>query len=150
VKWRHICRDSESLVALYARLGDMPHPFTVTIEPGEHKGRTISQNGLFHAWMGQIAKVTVDEPAEIKAACHIEWGIPILRADDAAYSDFIKAALGGRTRAEVVEILVKGYVPCSSLMTKAQLSRYMDAVWRAYSPHVQLMDPQELKWREYL
>lgn len=145
--WTHTVRDADALVKLYARLGDMPQPFHVSVKPGEGK-RSMSQNALFHAWMGQIAKATDDEPGSVKADCHIRWGIPIFRAEDEAYAGFIQAALGGRARGEVKAMIERGFVPCTSLMSKPLLSRYMDAVWREYAPHVALMDPEELKWRE--
>jgi hypothetical protein len=149
-EWQHVVRTSDDLVALFSRLGAMPQPFTATISAGERKPRSISQNGLFHAWMGQIAKATHDDPASVKADCHIRWGIPSFMAENDGYADFIKAALGGRTREEVKAMIVSGYVPCTSLMEKGTLSRYMDNVWREYSPHVQLMDPEALKWRYHL
>lgn len=146
--WRHTVEDAQSLVALYARLGDMPQPFNVVVKLGKGSKRGLSQNGLFHAWVGQIAKATHDEPASVKADCHIRWGIPLFRAEDADYAEFIHRALGGLTRAEVKDRIVRGFIPCTSLMSKPLLSRYMDAIWREYAPHVQLMDPEELKWRE--
>lgn len=144
--WRHNVKDADSLVTLYARLGDMPQPFNVTVKPGEVK-RTITQNGLFHAWMGDIAKATHDDPASVKSDCHIRWGIPIFRAEDEDYSLFIDRALGGLNRVQVKTMIESGYIPCTSLMSKVTLSRYMDAVWRHYAPEVTLMDPEELKWR---
>jgi len=142
--WRHTVTDAASLVALYQRLGDMPHPFYVDVNHGEPNAkRGLSQNGLFHAWMGQIAKATNDDHASVKADCHIRWGIPILRAEDSHYAMFIEAALGGRTRAKVKEMIEAGYIPCTSIMDKPTLARYMDAVWRHYAPHVQLMDPAQ-------
>lgn len=145
--WRHVVTDADSLVALFTRLGEMPQPFNVTVQDGEGKKRSISQNGLFHAWMGQIAKATHDTPASVKADLHIRHGIPIFRAEDAGYAEFIESALGGRTRQKVKEMIEAGYVPCTSLMSKGILSKYMDAVWREYAPHVKLLDPEELKWR---
>jgi hypothetical protein len=146
--WRHTVQDAQGLVTLYARLGEMPQPFNVVVKHGVGTGRSISQNGLFHAWMGQIAKATHDDPGSVKAECHIRWGIPILRAEDEAYSDFIAAALGGRHRDQVKRMIEAGYIPCTRVMSKPVLSRYMDAIWRHYAPHVRLMDPEELKWRE--
>lgn len=148
MQWRHTVEDAQGLVGLYARLGDMPHPFNVLVSSGKGERRGLSQNGLFHAWMGQIAKATHDDPASVKADCHIRWGIPLFRAEDEGYADFIEAALGGRTRAKVKDMIRTGYVPCTSLMTKGLLSRYMDTVWRTHAPHVALMDPAELRWRE--
>lgn len=146
--WRHTVEDADSLVKLYARLGDMPHPFNVQVKHGKGEKRSMSQNGLFHAWMGQIAKATHDDPANVKADCHIRWGIPIFRAEDEAYALFIERALGGLNRAQVKAMIVAGYIPCTSLMSKPMLSQYMDHVWQEYAPHVRLMDPEELKWRE--
>ena len=123
----------------------LPLPVTVTWKEGKIRG--LSQNALFHAWMGQIAKATSDTIDSVKADCHIRWGIPILRGEDAAYADFIQRALGGRTRAEVKKVIEDGFLPCTRIMSKPQLSRYMDAVWREYAPHVQLWDPAELTWR---
>ena len=145
--WRHTVSDAQSLVGLFARLGDMPHPFNVVVKEGAGDKRSLTQNGLFHSWMGQIAKATHDTPSSVKADCHIRFGIPLFRAEDEGYAEFIEAALGGRTRAKVKEMIEAGYVPCTSLMSKSLLSRYMDAVWREYAPHVQLMDPTELQWR---
>lgn len=146
--WRHRVIDAQSLVSLYARLGDMPHPFHVVVKEGAGDKRGLSQNGLLHAWFGQIAKATHDEPASVKADCHIRWGIPIFRAEDGEYAEFIDRALGGHTRAKVKEMIERGYIPCTSLMSKGLMARYMDAVWREYAPHVPLMDPEELKWRD--
>lgn len=148
IDWRHSVESPADLVGLFARLGDMPQPFNVTVKHGAGEKRSMSQNGLFHAWMGQIAKHTHDDPASVKADCHIQWGIPIFRAEDEQYAAFIESALGGKTRAVVKEMIMKGYIPCTSLMEKGTLSRYMDAVWREYAQHVKLMDPVELKWRE--
>lgn len=145
--FRHNVTDPASFGALIQRLGDMPQPFNVTIKHGEATGRGLTQNGLFHAWMGQIAKATHDDPGSVKADCHIRWGIPIFRAADPKYSDFIAAALGGKSRAEVKEIIEAGYIPCTRIMEKHTMSEYMNAVWREYAPHVRLMDPEELKWR---
>jgi hypothetical protein len=144
--WNHTVREADSLIALYQRLGDMPQPFTASIKPGEKRG--ISQNGLFHAWMGQIAKHTHDDDASVKADCHIQWGIPLFRGADADYAAFIESALGGLHRGAVKDRIIRGFIPCTSLMSKPLLSRYMDHVWQEYAPHVALMDPAALKWRE--
>jgi len=148
MNWRHTVTDAQTLATLYARLGDMPHPFNVTVAPGEGQKRSLSQNGLFHMWMGQIAKATHDDPASVKADCHIRWGIPLFRAEDEAYARFIERALGGLNRGRVKDMIEEGFIPCTRLMSKPLLSRYMESVWRGYAANVQLTDPEELKWRE--
>lgn len=127
-------------------LSEQPLPITVTWQEGGK--RSMSQNSLFHAWMGQIAKHTHDTPASVKADCHIRWGIPIFQAEDEVYAEFIKSALGGRPRSKVKDMIERGYIPCTSLMRKPVLSKYMDAIWREYAHEVTLMDPEETKWRD--
>ena len=133
------------LARILQRLTGIPLPATITWQKGAKRG--LSANGLFHAWMGEIAKATHDTPTSVKADCHIRWGINFQCAADPQYADFIKAAIGGRPRSQVKDMIERGYVPCTSLMTKRTLSQYMDAVWREYAPHVDLMDPESLKWR---
>lgn len=126
-------------------LSKEPLPLTVQWKQGDK--RSMSQNGLFHAWMGQIAKATNDTPSSVKAECHIQWGIPLFRAEDHDYAEFIVSALGGRARGKVKEMIEKDFIPCTRIMPKPILADYMNAVWREYAPHVQLMDPEDLKWR---
>lgn len=127
-------------------IDEAPPGAVVSISTGK---RGLTQSNLFHAWMGQISKARGDvTEGRVKAECHIEWGIPILRAEDPDYDEFIVAALGGRTYAECCKIIEKGYVHCSSLMDKTQMRRYMDAVWIEYAPHVRLMNPDDLKYGE--
>ena len=145
---RHIVTDDASRTRLFGQLAAMPLPYHVDAAEGlPDERRSLTANGLFHSWMGAIAKTEGESPAETKARCHIRWGIPILRGDDPAYAAFIESALGGKTYRAVMEIIERGFVPCTSLMNKAQLSRYMDAVWREYAGRVRLMDPEDLKWR---
>jgi hypothetical protein len=140
---RHIVtrQEAERLAGL---LIGLRLPFTVSWTEGGK--RSLDQNALFHAWMSQIAKATHDTPESVKADCHIEWGIPIFRGEDASYNDFIVSALGGRTRRDVKKMISKGYIPCTRIMPPKILSRYMDAVWRHYSPHVALLDPEGKKY----
>ena len=41
--WRHVVTNAETLVALYALLGDMPQPFTVTVQAGEGVVYTLAK-----------------------------------------------------------------------------------------------------------
>ena len=148
IQWRCNVEGPGELVTLFQRLADTPQPFHVVVKDALDNKRGVSQSDLFHAWMGQIAKATYDTPSSVKADCHIRWGIPIFRAEDQDYSSFISTALGGRHRGKVKDMIEKGFIPCTSLMSKPPMSRYMDSVWQHYAPHVRLWDPQELKWRD--
>lgn len=141
---KRACITQEDAARLSQYLVGLPLPFSVSI--GEGLTRSLSQNALFHIWMGQIAKATSDTEDSVKADCHIQWGIPIFRGADEDYSEFIAASLGGRTRAKVHDMICKGYIPCTRIMTPLILSKYMDAIWREYSPSVHLKDPKSRKY----
>lgn len=143
---RFIIRDSEDRARLFADLAGRNDVYTVEITDGEKKRRTLSQNALFHMWVGQIASATSDDAESVKADMHIQHGIDLLRSHDPEYSEFIKAALGGRSRGTVKSMVEKGYIPCTRIMSKEVLAQYNDWVWREYSPHVRLTDPQARKY----
>lgn len=120
--------------------------FTVTVTDGAP--RTLSQSALLHMWFGQIAEAMGDRSlAEVKAECHLAWGIPILRAEDPEFNAFFDAAFAALSYDEKIKALVRGFVPVSSIMTAPQLSRYMREIWDCWSPEARLTDPEGLRWR---
>lgn len=133
--------DAESAVRLYAHLGNFPMPYTVTVKPGEP--RSLDQNALFHVWMGEIARHRGDTTAaRVKAEYHIEFGIPLLRSDP-DYSAFIGKALGGLRYDEVANLIERGFVPCTSLMTVPQMRQYLDHVQQQEAAKgIALTDPE--------
>lgn len=115
--------------ALIAFLGDFPTPFTISVMKG--KGRSLDQNALLHKWCGEIARQgEQDDMLGVKADCNIRWGIPILRRDDEAYDRWIDYL--SLTHEQTVFAIRKGLLPCTRLMTKAQLSEYMNAMQAEY------------------
>lgn len=97
------------------------------------KKRSVSQNSLAHEWYTQIASELRELSAhEVKRECKLNYGIPILRAEDedfrAQYDGLIKGRFSYEEKLQVMD-----WMPVTSLMTTDQLSRYLEAVQSAYA-----------------
>lgn len=122
--------------ALQTLIGDLremwrQHKFLrVTAKVG--KARSLDQNAISHAWYQQMAREDrqYDELGH-KGYCKLHHGIPILRAEDAEFRAFYDGALKGLTYEQKREAMK--YVPVTSLMTKPQLSKYLEAVQSDYA-----------------
>ena len=117
--------------ALSSLLGDIremwnKHKYLrVSIKTG--KDRSLPQNSITHAWYAQIAReLREDSEMGWKCYCKLHHGVPILRLADeefrATYDRVIKP-LSYENKLEAMKVW-----PVSSLMTKAQLSEYAEAV----------------------
>ena len=96
----------------------------VTITPG--KARSLNQNDISHTWYEQLARELPEYDAlGWKCYCKLHHGVPILRAEDA---DFREAYAGIKSLTYEQKIAVMKYFPVTSLMTKAQLSAYLEAM----------------------
>lgn len=104
----------------------MAHRFVrVALKPG--KARSLDQNALAHAWYQQLAReLREDDDLGWKAYCKLHHGVPILRAEDAEFREFYDGALKGLSYEQ--KLAAMKYLPVTSLMTKAQLSKYLEAV----------------------
>lgn len=102
-------------------------PFTLTIREG--KPRTLSQNAIFHKWMGEIAEQTGESADQVKRECKYYQGCPILMADNPAFVDFV-GNLSHLTTEQ--KIAAMDYVAVTSIMTTKQLGKMCDAVHRKY------------------
>lgn len=122
--------------ALQTLIGDLremwrQHKFLrVTAKAG--KARSLDQNAISHAWYQQMAREDrQDDEMGHKGYCKLHHGIPILRAEDAEFRAFYDGALKGLTYEQKREAMK--YVPVTSLMTKPQLSKYLEAVQSDYA-----------------
>lgn len=120
-----------SEVALQSCIGELrqqyqSHRFLrVSMKAGT--ARSLDQNAISHAWYGQMAReLREDDEAGWKAYCKLHHGVPILRTEDEDFRDFYDAAVLGLTYERKREAMK--FVPVTSLMTKPQLSKYLEAV----------------------
>lgn len=122
--------NSES--ALQAFIGDMrdlfkQHKF-VKVSAKIGKARSLDQNAISHCWYEQLAReLKEDDALGWKAYCKLHHGVPILRAEDEQFRDFydrtIRVTLAYDQKLDAMKFL-----PVTSLMTKPQLSKYLEAV----------------------
>lgn len=104
----------------------------LTVNVMHGKRRSLDQNAISHAWYQQMAREDrQDDEMGHKGYCKLHHGIPILRAEDAEFRAFYDGALKGLTYEQKREAMK--YVPVTSLMTKPQLSKYLEAVQSDYA-----------------
>lgn len=99
----------------------------VKISAKTGKARSLDQNAISHAWYEQLAReLREDDALGHKCYCKLHHGVPILRAEDedfrTAYDATIKG-MGYEQKLQVMRLL-----PVTSLMTKDQLSKYLESV----------------------
>jgi hypothetical protein len=135
-------------------IGDLRQMFAehgflkLTVKAG--KARSIPQNAITHAWYGQIAReLREDDELGWKCYCKLHHGVPILRAEDAEFRETYDGAIKGLSYEQ--KLAVMKILPVTSIMTKAQLSKYADAVRDDFRSDVRadkvlLEFPQDARW----
>lgn len=99
--------------------------------------RSLDQNAISHAWYEQISReLAEDTPEGVKAECKLRFGVPILRAEDEDFRTMYDKAIGAGKHSHLTyeqKLAVLQYLPVTSLMTTAQLSRYLEDMQRDYA-----------------
>ncbi|CAB4187257.1 hypothetical protein UFOVP1155_11 [uncultured Caudovirales phage] len=91
------------------------------------KARSLDQNAISHAWYEQIAReLREDDTVGWKSYCKLHHGIPILRAEDEEFRQFYDGAIKGLIYEQKLQAMK--FMPVTSLMTRPQLSKYLEAV----------------------
>jgi len=116
-------------------------PITVAQTAGAK--RTNPQNALVHKWFGEIAAHCGDKTAkEVKAECNLEFGLDIMRQDEAWSKafDYIFQSLSYPAKIKAIMVFD---IPFTRNMTVPQLTGYMDEMGREYRQRgVYLSDPE--------
>ena len=123
---------SEGLQSL---LGDLRTAFArtgalkVTWKDGDL--RSLDQNAISHVWYEQIAReLPEDDKRGWRRFCKLHYGVPILRAENEDFRAFYDA--GVKRLVYEQKIAAMEFVPVTSIMTKAQLSRYLEDVQESF------------------
>lgn len=123
--------------SLQKALGDLREMFRihkfVKVSAKTGKARSIDQNAISHAWYEQIAReLREDDELGWKCYCKLHHGVPILRAEDEefreAYDQVIKPLSYEK------KLIAMRHWPVTSLMTKPQLSKYLEAMQSDFGP----------------
>ena len=139
-----LINSAESLQRALGDLRDMWHQhkfLRVSVKAG--KDRSLSQNAVTHLWYAQLAReLREDDEAGWKAYCKLHHGVPIMREDEQfrdCYDNSIK-----HLRYEQ-KLIAMRHFPVTSLMTKAQLTKYADAMRIDFiGKGVWLADPEQV------
>lgn len=127
-------------------LGKQSFPMTVSHAAGAK--RSNPQNRTIHMWYGEAATKLGDTTAEdVRAECKLQFGVPILRRDDAAFLleyDTSFKPFPYETKRKLFKALNPAI---TSRMTKPQLTEYMDAMRAHFAKgQIYLTDPELRKY----
>jgi hypothetical protein len=124
----HIVKSETELQTFIGDVREMFHVkkfLKISVRAG--KDRSLDQNALSHCWYGQLAReLREDNEVGWKSYCKLHFGVPILRADDEKFREFYDRAL--KVLHYEQKLAAMQYVPVTSLMTKPQLSAYLEAM----------------------
>ncbi len=118
--------------ALHKLLGDLREQFQrhkfLRVKCVAGAQRSLDQNAISHAWYEQVsAELREDTALGVKCESKLVCGVPILRAESEEFLQQYDAQVKHRfTHEEKLELMK--WIPVTSLMTKAQLSQYLEAV----------------------
>ena len=116
------------------------HFLRVSVKTG--KARSLNQNAIAHAWYEQIAReLREDTPLGIKNFCKLTIGVPIMRAEDEEFRELYDLVI--RPLPYERKIAAMNAWPVTSLMTKPQLSQYLETMQEAYRGKVRLEFPEQ-------
>lgn len=97
------------------------------------KARSLDQNAISHAWYEQLAReLREDDALGWKCYCKLHHGVPILRAEDEDFREAYDATIKGMTYEQKLKAM--RLLPVTSLMTKEQLSKYLEAMQGDFAP----------------
>ena len=112
------------------RAGFQRHKF-LRVRVKEGKARSLDQNAISHAWYEQMAREDRQYDAlGHKCYCKLHHAVPIMRAEEPDFREAYDSAIKVLTYEQ--KLLVMRLLPVTSLMTKDQLSRYLEAVQADY------------------
>lgn len=134
--------------ALQRAIGDLRELYRekkyVKVKATTGAKRSVSQNDISHAWYEQVAnELREDTGLGVKCESKLVCGVPILRAESEDFRTQYDALVKGRFTYEEKLDLMK-WLPVSSLMTKDQLSQYLEAMQKHWGRRgVKLEFPKE-------
>jgi hypothetical protein len=132
--------------SLQRALGDLRglfakhHYLRLNVKSG--KDRTMDQNRILHAWLGQLSR-ELPENDELgwKAFAKLHYGVPILRAEDEEFRGKYDAVVKPMSYEQKLAIME--FWPVTSIMTIPQLSKFLEAMQAGLAQRgVRLMFPE--------
>lgn len=101
-----------------------------------HDHRSLPQNALQHVWYSDIQRAGLMTKVEARRYCKLHFGVPLLRSGEneeaMRFREFWDRALKHRLSYEE-KLVAMDYVPVTSLMTREQMTDYLDSVQRHFA-----------------
>jgi hypothetical protein len=123
-----IINSEPSMQAVFGELRELFHRhkyLKLSVKAGA--ARSLDQNAISHAWYKQLAReLREDDALGWKSYCKLHHGVPILRSEDEEFKAFYDASIKGMSYERKLGAMK--FLPVTSLMTKPQLSAYLEAV----------------------
>lgn len=105
------------------------------------KDRSIDQNSISHAWYGQLSReLREEDELGWKCFCKLHFGVPILRSEDTEFREAYDQTIKGLTYEQ--KLISMRFMPVTSLMSKIQLSKYLEAMQAHFADRVRLEFPE--------
>lgn len=116
----------------------------------ERDKRSIPQNSISHAWYNEIAERLGDRtPNQAKCESKAWCGVPILLAEDQEFRESYEALIKDRFTMEE-KIKLMEWFPVTSLMSKAQLAQYLEAMREHWAQAgLYLLYPEDMQRSDY-
>lgn len=144
-----VIKTAEDLALLVQYLRARPRPYTVDIAKGAH--RSVDQNRLQRLWINEIAEQLADQtPEEIRGLCKLQFGVPILRAENTRFCEMYDRFVKPRPYEEKLALMMEPLdMPVTRLMTTDQKTRYLDDLSRHFlAQGVVLTEPRKRERKE--
>jgi hypothetical protein len=108
------------------------------------KDRSLDFNALSHCWYEQLAReLPDDDELGWKCYCKLNFGVPIMRAEDEEFRSFYDAAIKQSLSYEQKLTAMK-YLPVTSLMTNPQFKKYCIELQAHFAPRGVILEfPRE-------
>lgn len=125
---RRAVSNPKELAWLIHELGNLPHPFSVSVAIGRR--RTLNQNALAWKWAGEIAAHFGDRTAnEVHAHNKLHHGVPIRRECDADFAEVYDAKIKPLPYETKLAIMAPPIdLPVTRGMKVKEMQRFLDAV----------------------
>jgi hypothetical protein len=135
-------KNKDELALLKVYLDGRKRPFTVDIEDG--RNRSIEQNRLAFKWYSEIAEQTGEDREDVRARCKLERGVPILREASEDFRNTYDRLIRPLAYEDKLRLIRVTDMPITRLMKVAQMSHYMDLVFREHVEiGIQLTSPPD-------
>lgn len=121
---------AQDKAALIAFIQNQTKPITVTIEHGVIGKRSLDQNRLQRAWLGELAEQGDMSAEEYRAFCKLHFGVPILRHENDKFRQAYDTKVKWRAYEEKLGFMAEPFdFPVTRLMTVKQHKKYLDAIY---------------------